>query len=551
MMNHFFSEKKYANARFCLYFKQNPGKTSVLLALFSILILFPFAVAQAAENTRVISLAECVALAMRRNTWIKLAYMDRVVQKYSFTTTASYTFKPDIDWQTALSQAETKQTVPEKATSLNRSLSSAVNLRQNLPTGGAIGIQWQPWARSLNKSNQSTYASDISSRLDSWRVNFSQPLGKYAGSRIANLVVDQAKYQEKLDVLQLKSTIINTVTLVIKAYRQLLLAKWDVEINKAALERANTLLETNRILIEMGKMASQDIIQSESDSANKELSLEVSKNAFDQARLALLQLLNLSRDLMIEPEEQIEIVPFNYTEDEIFSLAKENQPDWLSMMIYLDLARLELIQARSEQKLDVALTGSIGTSNSRGDISIENSAKDWELGIVVDVPISGRTRRELKGNLIKAQVNMDKTKISLQKALGDLAITTRDLVQRTRTLEKQIQLAESARQLSEKKLEVELIKQKAGRSTNFQIVTYQDELRSAKISELNAKISYLNSLSELDKFMGTVPLTWGIDLASGPRVTENSTENSAIQSFEQDSGKMPEEQTATDKESSR
>lgn len=487
----------------------------VFYLFFTIFILCPFTDVQAAEETQIISLAECVALAMRRNTLIKLAYMDRVVQKYSFTTTAKYTFRPDIDWQTALSQAETKQTVPDDSSSLNRWITSALQLRQSLPTGGTIGVQWQPWAKDISKYNQAISASDISSRQDSWRVNFSQPLAKFAGAEVANLVVDQAKYQEDLDVLQLKSTAINTVTSVIKAYRQLLLAKWDIVINKASLERAKTLLETNKILIEMGQMASQDIIQSESDRANKELSLEISRNAFDQARLALLQLLDLSRDMMIEPEEQIEIIPFGYTEEQIFSLAKANQPEWLSMMIYRELARMQLVHSRSEQKLDVALSGSFGTANNRGDISVDKSEKSWELGVEVDIPIYGKTRRELKGNLIKAQVDMDKAEISLQKALGDLAINTKDHVQRARTLEKQIELAENARKLSEKKLEVELIKQKAGKSTNFQIVTYQDEMRSAKINELNAKISYLNSLSDLDKFMGTVPLTWGIDLASG------------------------------------
>lgn len=550
-MVNFFNRKKSAEGRFCWSVKRGLFKASAFLLFFGFLA-FPSAPAvQAEESIQVISLAECVALAMRRNTWVKLAYMDRVVQKYSFTTTADYTFKPDIDWQTALSQAESRQTVPETTSSLNRSIGSSFRVNQNLPTGGAIGIQWQPWNKGLSRYNQSMSSSDISSRQDSWRLNFSQPLGKYAGARVANLVVDRAKYQENLDVLQLKSTAINTVTAVIKAYRQLLLSKWDVEINKAALERAKNLLETNRILIEMGKMAAQDIIQSESDLANKELSLEVSRNNFVQARLALLQLLDLSRDLLIEPEELIEIVPFSYNEDQIFSLAKENQPEWLAMVIYLDLARLDLIQARSEQRLDVALSGSIGTSNTRGDISIDNSEKSWELGIVVDVPISGKTRRELKGNLIRAQVNLDKANISLQKAIGDLAINTKDFAQRTRTLEKQIELAGNARKLSEKKLEVELIKQKAGRSTNFQIVTYQDELRSAKISELNAKISYLNSLSDLDKFMGTVPLTWGIDLASAPQQIENASETLDLPAGRHNSDKMQRENNLMNTENAR
>ena len=65
--------------------------------------------------------------------------------------------------------------------------------------------------------------------------------------------------------------------------------------------------------------------------------------------------------------------------------------------------------------------------------------------------------------------------------------------------------------MAQKKLEVEQIKAKTGRSSTFQIVTFQSDFFNAKNNELEAKITYLNALSEFDKYLGTTLDTWKID----------------------------------------
>ncbi|MBP7636237.1 TolC family protein, partial [Candidatus Ozemobacteraceae bacterium] len=149
-------------------------------------------------------------------------------------------------------------------------------------------------------------------------------------------------------------------------------------------------------------------------------------------------------------------------------------------------------------------------------------SNEWGVGISLDVPAYGLDRRELRAGLIGAETGVKKAALNLRKFSDNLELECIDSVRQIRTLEKQIALAAKARELSERKLAVEQEKLKAGRSTNFQIVSYQDDLRNAKISELSARISYLDALSDLDVFMGTMTLTWGIDLndrapAEGPR----------------------------------
>lgn len=465
-----------------------------------------------ASGTIRLSLAECVALSVRRNTTIRLAYLDRVLEKFVYITDTSFAFRPNTSVGISATRSGTGVKDAGRSSSHSDQMSTAAQIRQRLPTGAQIGVLWQPWSRTLDRRSANEVSTDSNARQQSWSVNLTQPLLKGGGARVATIDVRRTRIHEQINVLQLKQTVMDTVTGVIKAYRVLLKARWDVEINRTSLERAQTLLETNRLLIELGKMAAQEIIQSEADVADKELALEVAVNAYDRARLDLLRLLDLSKFLQIVPDDEIESPPFTFDENRVLALARENQPFFLTTRLDVDLAELDLIAARNSMKPDLSLTGSYGSSQVNGLPALDSRNTEWGVGLTLDVPTYGLDRRELRAGLIGAETGAKKAALNLRKLSDNLELECIDSVRQIRTLEKQITLAAKARELSERKLAVEQEKLKAGRSTNFQIVAYQDDLRNAKISELSARISYLDALSDLDVFMGTMTSTWGIDL---------------------------------------
>jgi outer membrane protein TolC len=65
-------------------------------------------------------------------------------------------------------------------------------------------------------------------------------------------------------------------------------------------------------------------------------------------------------------------------------------------------------------------------------------------------------------------------------------------------------------------VEIETEKLKAGRSTNFQLVSYQNDLKNAQKSELDAIITYQNALTTLESKLGITLDRWGITLAERP-----------------------------------
>ena len=82
-----------------------------------------------------------------------------------------------------------------------------------------------------------------------------------------------------------------------------------MEIAERSLERARGQLEVNRALIETGRMARQDIVQTEASVADRELSLTVAEGALNDARLSLIDILDIDRRTRIVPTEPLRVEP--------------------------------------------------------------------------------------------------------------------------------------------------------------------------------------------------------------------------------------------------
>ena len=77
---------------------------------------------------------------------------------------------------------------------------------------------------------------------------------------------------------------------------------------------------------------------------------------------------------------------------------------------------------------------------------------------------------------------------------------------------KRITAYKVARELAEQKLAAEEEKLSVGQSTNYVVLTYQRDLATARISELNAIVTYSVSLAALDHSLGTSLRTRNVQL---------------------------------------
>ncbi|MEO1926720.1 MAG: TolC family protein, partial [Gammaproteobacteria bacterium] len=75
-------------------------------------------------------------------------------------------------------------------------------------------------------------------------------------------------------------------------------------------------------------------------------------------------------------------------------------------------------------------------------------------------------------------------------------------------------------ELAEQTLFIENEKLRAGRSSNFELVSFQNSLVTAENSEVDAIIAYHNALTSLDEFLGTTLDTWGIEIQNITRKSD-------------------------------
>ena len=111
-----------------------------------------------------------------------------------------------------------------------------------------------------------------------------------------------------------------------------------------------------------------------------------------------------------------------------------------------------------------------------------------------------------------AKNDLEKALLAFEKMKLDIEISVQNAVRNVDSNYRSLLSAKLARELAERKLSIEQEKLGAGRTTNFQLVSFQRDLQTAQLNELSAMTTYLNSLTNLDDTLGTTLTTWRIEV---------------------------------------
>lgn len=460
-----------------------------------------------AAKTREMTLTDCVFLALRNNRDIRSAHLDRVVQKFDLRV-AEDEFVPDL---TINPSVKHKSTGDGQNRSYTNQGAISATVSQKLKTGAELAFIWSDSADRAIDGN--TPADTYNS---SWNITFRQPLLKGGGITVNMIPLESARITEQNNILSLKSTIINTITSAINAYRSFFQARKQLEISRNSVKRAKDLLEVNKALIQAGRMAKVEIVQTQADVADKEFSLTQSRNSVDAARYSLLKVLDIDKHTMVIPTEKIQIKAIKPDLERCKALALKARPDYLQALLNMKTTDLELVAAKNNYLWDLSLEGAYGISatdslqrrNAWKRISNSNRS-DWEVGVSLSIPFGDLTRKQ---RVLRAQTSVKKARMRLNELTENIEIEVIDAVRDVEMKLTQVGFARQARELTARKLEIEKEKLKAGRSSNFQLVTFQNDLINSQNNELNATINYLNALAALDRTLGTTLDTWKIDI---------------------------------------
>lgn len=447
-----------------------------------------------------LTLSDTIILALQNNRDIKNAYLDRIAQRQELATEEGK-FRPIL--------------TPEIAINLNRNALGITNTNNNqlsigadisvkMPAGGEFSFGWIGAARN-NYTNNFPNDTELASAQQNLQLRFTQPLMRGFGVEINRASIEIARIREQINIITLKSTLTDTITRVIFAYRALQQAGEGVKIQTQSLELAKQRTTEFQTLINAGREAPVDILPLEKAIADREGDLLAAENNRQQAIANLLQILDIDR--------QINIIPTDSTTPElnlpdpqkIQQIALENNLNYLSSLLDRDISKFNLLLAEDNQRWNLDFNATYdGLSHSATDTS-----QNFSAGITLSRQFGNLS---LKSDLERSKVNLLKAENTIQNQRANLQIEIQNQLRDINLKLKQIELAKNTTQLAERQLNIEQEKLRLGKSETREVVRFQDDLISARNQEISAQIDYLNALTTLQQTLGTTLQTWNISI---------------------------------------
>jgi outer membrane protein TolC len=152
-----------------------------------------------------------------------------------------------------------------------------------------------------------------------------------------------------------------------------------------------------------------------------------------------------------------------------------------------------------------------GTGRSLGTIG-ENQFPDASVGVSFSVPLGNRTA---KANLAIAKSRLSQANVGVTAAGQQISAEIRNAVFALETARQRIEAARASRQAAETQLGAEVERFKAGLSTNFLVLTRQNDLTTARVTETAALTDYRKAETELARATGSLLQERHIEVA-GP-----------------------------------
>jgi outer membrane protein TolC len=424
-------------------------------------------------------------------------------------------------------------------------LDSTTSLSRLLPTGGTLTLQ----GAGGRGTTDSTFTLLSPNYTTSLGLFLAQPLLRDREIDSTRRAIRITRTERDRSLASLKRTVAQTVAAVETAYWNLAADQQRVHVREQAIALAAEQLEETRQRISVGQLPLTDEAQPRAEWERRKNDLFAAQ---EQALRAENDLKQLILDEGADPLWQERFVPTDPVEtatatvDLASALARvaELRPEVEEAKASVARQAIEIAAARNGLKPRLDLTASYarnglaGTQNPNtgalatifpvtvpealsGDLGRswgtigDNLFPDARVGLSLTVPIGNRAAR---AGLAVAQVGERQAAIGLAQTRQGVQIEVRNGAATLETTAQRIEATRAGREAAEIQLQAEVERFKVGRSTNFLVLTRQNDLSSARLEEITALSDYRKALTEFARAAGTLLLERSVAVAEeGPR----------------------------------
>ncbi|MEJ1973848.1 MAG: TolC family protein [Lacunisphaera sp.] len=448
-----------------------------------------------------LTLKECIVRALHRNFDLDIGRYDPQIAKDSIEVSKGI-YEPQLSVTGSYGEAKTGLSANGNPAGSSTTGDVRVGVTQQLYTGTSLSA-----STSLNRSSTNpafifnpAYDADLT-------LSARQSLLRGFGSEVNRAPIERAKIGFDRANLDYQGQILQVVQSTENAYFNLAFAREDFAVKQFSLTLAERLYDEAKTRRQTGVATDLDVLTGEVGVANARRALIQAEQAVKDRQDALLALIGqFELDAPVGTVKFLDLLDAAPVYASSLELAKQHQPEYLSAKAAIEQYKIDVKLAQDSAKPDLSVGAAVGlngdnrsSSDAYGD-AFDRENHSWQVDVAFTYPW-GRGAERARERQSRAVLNREQTR--LRQLEQSLEVNVRTAVRSVETNLESVKIASLAAALSQKQYELEDARFKAGLSTSRRVLEAQDDLETARVAELDAKVALHTSVAALHRLEGT------------------------------------------------
>ena len=511
---------------------------SVTLAALGLALALSTAAFASPEATaaRSLTLDQAIAMALEKNDAI-IVERASVASAEAAVTGASGAYDPVLDVtggyrratdpvNSAFSGAPAGDLAPT-----TRTADTGATFKQLLSTGGTLSAI-ASFSRATTNGAFTLLSPSYATELG---VEFRQPLLRNRSIDTARSGLRVAASDRRRAGASLRREITESIAAVERGYWTLIAARREIEVREEAIRLATEQLEETKIRVESGAAPETEAAQPRSELERRRGELLSAREAAARADSSLKILILGDGDAAwsepLEPADDpdVDVRPVDVAASMGQALASRPELEAAAAVIERRHVESSLARDTIHPSLDAVVSfdrfGLSGTKNPVGvifsptgqpptipsellggwghsfDLLTGDRFDDARAGFELRIPIGDRTAR---ADAVMARSAERQAEADLSKARKEVRADVLNAAAALETTGQRIESSRAAREATEIQLSAEKDRYAAGLSTNFLVLTRQNDLSRARLDEIAARTDYRKALAEMARATGSL-----------------------------------------------
>ena len=381
-------------------------------------------------------------------------------------------------------------------------------------------------------------------------ITVSQHLLQGFGTAMNSRQIHIAKNNREVSDLTFKLQVETTVAAVMELYWDLVSFRDDVQVAKDALTGSQQLLENNRKQVEVGTLASIEVVRAEAEIASREQALLAAETRVDQQETILKTALSRTgvanpalASAHIIPTDRIRVPavePITPIQD-LTAQALASRPELAQSRIQLVNQELTIRGSKNGllPTLDAVASASNGAlagqpnplpalpgsphSNTAffiggyGTVLSQLFARNfpnYSVGLNLNIPIRNRAAQ---AQVATDQLTYRQQQLVLQRLENQVRVDVQNAQIGVSNARAQLIAAQKAQVLQQQTLEAEQKKLQLGASTTYNVILAERDLVTAQSATVAAEAAYAKARVELDRSTGQILYNNNVSMAEATK----------------------------------